>query len=185
MVHPDTYTSTTSKGISLFAKRKFKKGEILWVADTTDSIMSFETFLKLSKKHQRQLAHFCYLDSHHKIISPCDNGKYVNHSCSPNCTYLMEFDNISIAIKDIEVGEEITENYCCYYKHLDDFECKCGAKNCVGALNSQNSFRPSLRLRLDEAAPFILQHQQLLLNSKFESKTQFIASLNKRVYEYC
>ncbi len=185
MVHPDTYISMTKKGVSLFAKRKFKKGEILWVADNTDNIMSFESFQRLPKSQQRQLAHFCYLDSNHKIISPSDNGKYVNHSCSPNCTYLMEFDNISVAIRDIEEGEEITENYCCYYKHLDDFECKCGAKNCVGVLNRSDTFRPSLRLRLDEAIPLILQNNQHLLNSRLASKNESIASLKKKVYEYC
>ena len=58
---------------------------------------------------------------------PGDNGRYVNHSCSPNCKYLVEFDNISVACKDIRAGEEITENYRSYYGHLESFECKCGA----------------------------------------------------------
>lgn len=185
MVHPDTYISTTSKGISLFAKRHFKKGEILWVADNMDSVIPLNSYLKLSKKEQEQLAHYCYLDGNKHIVIPGDNGKYVNHSCTPNCTYLIEFDNISVAMRDIEAGEEITENYRCYYSHLSDFECKCGTKNCVGSLKKEDAFCPSLRLRIDEVVPLIRKHQQPLLSRPFEGKKQFLTLLNKEVYGYC
>ncbi len=185
MVHPDTYISTTANGISLFAKRRFKKGEILWVADNTDNVIPLRSYLKLPKSEQEKLAYYCYLDSNQYIIIPCDNGKYVNHSCTPNCTYLIEFDNMSVAMRDIEAGEEITENYRCYYSHLADFECKCGAKDCVRFIKKDDSFCPSLRLRLDEVVPLIRKHTQPLLNRSFKGKQQFLTLLNKKAYEYC
>ena len=185
MVHPDTYTSSTSNGIALFAKRRFKKGEILWVADAMDNVMPYENFLKLPKKEQERMAHYCYVDSQQRIIVPSDNGKYVNHSCAPNATYLIEFDNVSIALRDIEAGEEITEDYRCYFNHLSDFDCKCGAKDCIGTLRKNDGFLAALRLRLSEVATLIKKHPQPLLHDYFQGKNQLLNLLKRGIYEYC
>ncbi|MFD2574333.1 hypothetical protein ACFSUS_27105 [Spirosoma soli] len=36
MIHSDTYIASIPKGLGLFAKRHFKRGEILWIADNID-----------------------------------------------------------------------------------------------------------------------------------------------------
>lgn len=185
MVHPDTYTSATPKGVALFAKRGFKKGEILWVADAADNVMPYENFLKLPQREQKRMSHYCYVDSQQRIIVPSDNGKYVNHSCAPNATYLIEFDNVSIALRDIEADEEITEDYRCYFNHLSDFDCQCGAKNCVGTLRKNDGFCTAHRLRLGEVATLITKHPQPLLRDNFQGKKQFLNLLKQEIYEYC
>ncbi len=182
MIHPDTYTGTTDKGVSLFAKRRFKKGEIIWIADSADTILPAATYRSFSEQKKQNVNSLGYLDSKGRFVIPNDNGKYVNHSCSPNCTYLLEYDNISVAMRDIGAGEEITENYRCYYGHLENFDCQCGVPSCSGKLKGDDSFLPSLRLRLNTIAPFILQHRQPLLNIRFEDRKDFLAALNKHNY---
>jgi SET domain-containing protein len=60
-----------------------------------------------------------------------------NHSCDPNCGFGGEEEELVIALRDIDAGEELT-----YHYGLMDSEnslwtgliCKCGAKNCAGEL---------------------------------------------------
>lgn len=113
---------------------------------------------------------------------PGDNGLYVNHSCSPNCTYLLEFDNISVAKRDIAAGEEITEDYRCYHGHVESFECKCGAPKCSGFLADNAPYQPSLRLSIQQVGSLILQYRQPLLSIEFEHKKDFIQALNKQTH---
>lgn len=66
-----------------------------------------------------------------KHIDVMDEGKYINHSCNPNC----EVQNGKlIAIKNIKEGDEITFNY----NHSEDelshpFTCLCCGKIIRGA----------------------------------------------------
>ena len=39
-----------------------------------------------------------------------DNGRFVNHSFNSNCL-LTAYNNFEIAIRDIEVGEQLTDDY--------------------------------------------------------------------------
>jgi hypothetical protein len=43
-----------------------------------------------------------------------DDGKYINHSTEPNCITNME-DATTYALRDIEIGEMLTEDYSTYY----------------------------------------------------------------------
>jgi hypothetical protein len=42
-----------------------------------------------------------------------DDGKYMNHSTEPNCFTIMK-DATTIALRDIEIGEMLTEDYSTY-----------------------------------------------------------------------
>ena len=42
-----------------------------------------------------------------------DDGKYMNHSTEPNCLTIMR-DATTIALRDIEIGEMLTEDYSTY-----------------------------------------------------------------------
>ena len=59
-----------------------------------------------------------------------NTARYINHSCDPNCiTELTRRSIWVIALRDIQVGEELTFNY-----RYDDkkHRCHCGASNCCG-----------------------------------------------------
>ncbi len=179
MVHPDTFVQPTGKGLGLFAKRPFKRGEILWIADDFDLKIPVEEYLNIEEKQLRILNVYSYLDYRNRVIVPWDAGKYVNHSCAPNSTGLLEFDNVSIALRDIQAGEEIVEDYCCYYGHFETFTCLCGSPNCRGVIGNDDSYDPQLRLHLKDIAPDMLAVDQHLLGITSDENTDFLEILSR------
>ena len=72
-----------------------------------------------------------------------NKARYINHSCSPNCEVDIIKGKIWISsILDIKKGEELNYDYG-YPFDKDDFRdhiCKCGAKNCIGYIISQDDW---------------------------------------------
>lgn len=61
------------------------------------------------------------------------DAKLINHSCNPNCEYKITRCKIWIrALRNIRKGEELTYNY--FVTEQGRNPCKCGAKNCKGAM---------------------------------------------------
>lgn len=184
MVHPDTYVRPTDKGLGLFAKKSFKKGEIIWIADDLDLKYPLPDYLSFEDNVRSILNRYSYMDFKNRVVIPWDSGKYVNHSCSPNSTGLLEFDNISIALRDIDPDEEIVEDYCCYYGHFETFHCLCGSPHCRGIIGYNNSYDPSLRLRMRDIAGALLSFDQRLLHFSFEENREFLQILSSAQTEY-
>ncbi len=180
MIHPDTYIGTTEKGVSLFAKRRFNKGEILWIKDELDVAIPLASYQAMHPSIRRKLNIYSYLDYQNRVIIPWDEGKYVNHSCNPNSTGLLEFDNISVALRDIEPHEEIVEDYYCYFGHFETFECKCGAPNCRGRVRRNNTYTPGLRVYLADIAPAMLSQKQWLLSVRSAEIQSFVQLLRRK-----
>jgi SET domain-containing protein len=81
-------------GKGLFAKNFIPSGTIIGIAQgwptTTDG------------------DHVLWIDEYEGIHVQCDL-RYINHSDTPNAAY---YDNLEVcALRDIQVGEEITHNY--------------------------------------------------------------------------
>ena len=59
---------------------------------------------------------------------------YTNHSCDPNV--IMDVENLRMtALKDIEPGENLAFFYpSTEWDMSDEFECGCGAPNCLGRI---------------------------------------------------
>jgi SET domain-containing protein len=96
-------------GIGVFAAENIKSGQLVWKLNLAiDKIINpnivFESFeLKFLKI-------YAYFDLQlDKWILPVDNDRFMNHSDNPNSGPLENGDDI--AIKDINIGEEITVNY--------------------------------------------------------------------------
>lgn len=178
MIHPDTYIMKTPKGMGVFTTRKFRMGEILWIADDFDVKIPLEAYESLDKIQKTKLNRYSYLDSENRVIVPWDEGKYVNHSCSPNSTSTLEYDNISIAVTDIEKDVEIVEDYYSYFGHFETFECFCGSPNCRKFIGQGETYDSELRIELAEMAPVILGMDQPLLRIKSVESQQFKECLN-------
>jgi hypothetical protein len=178
MIHPDTYINTTPKGLGLFAKRRFERGEILWIIDDVDAKLPLGHYRALDALQQQKLNTYSYLDNQNRVIIPWDEGKYVNHSCAPNSTGLLEFDNISVALRTIEPNEEIVEDYYGYYGHFETFTCRCGAPSCRGLITQGNTFHADLRLTLTTMAPILLSLPQPLLTIRSSENDVFLATLH-------
>lgn len=76
--------------------------------------------------------------------SPLYNkARYINHSCNPNCEVdIIDNEIWIISIKKITKGEELNYDYG-YPFDKDDYRdhiCKCGSKNCIGYIISQDDW---------------------------------------------
>jgi SET domain-containing protein len=174
----------THKGLGLFAKRKFNKGEILWIIDDNDVKIPLTDYYQMEPELRKKLDIYSYMDDNFRVIIPWDNSKYVNHSCAPNSTGLSNFDNLSIALRDIEEGEEIVENYSAYFGHFESFQCACKHPNCVGTVSSTQEFNPDLRLDFDENRDLINAHEQYLLSVKTSENEEILQLLGYKSLSY-
>jgi uncharacterized protein len=60
-------------------------------------------------------------------------GRFLNHSCAPNCEAVCEDGRIWIVtLRDIQPGEELTFNYGYDLEDYREHPCQCGAPDCVG-----------------------------------------------------
>ena len=84
------------------------------------------------------------LDETHDLDGTVDwnLARFLNHSCAPNCEAIEDEGRIWIvALRQIEVGKELTFNY---GYSLDDYQehpCGCGADRCVGFMVAEE-FHP-------------------------------------------
>ena len=72
-----------------------------------------------------------------------NKARYINHSCNPNCEVDIIKNEIWIsAIKIIKKSEELSYDYG-YPFDKDDYQdhiCRCGSKNCIGYIISQDDW---------------------------------------------
>ena len=79
-----------------------------------------------------------YLVSGHD--GPAD---WVNHSCDPNCGLRGQI--ALVAMRRLEPGEEVTFDYAMSDgTPYDQFQCRCGAPSCRGAVSGEDWSRPEL-----------------------------------------
>jgi SET domain-containing protein len=114
-------------GLGLFAKRFIPKNTIWWHARPEDVlIISKAQFLTLEKSikspiledYFKGLLTYSYYERELDALIFClDDSRFVNHSFEDN-SGASEDENgfCSVSLRDIQPGEEITENYCKYTK---------------------------------------------------------------------
>lgn len=124
------------KGKGLFAKRDFKKGEVVFeilggVIDyATDYTIPINETEKVEPRLNRSIA------------------QYMNHSCEPNI-HPRNDGRTYLAMRDIQTGEEVATNYAFLgfsfgkEKTIDgsenitfDLTCYCGSKKCKGVMTA-------------------------------------------------
>lgn len=114
------------EGKGLFAKRPFKKGEVVLGWNDDNVYLTESELAALPSELRRYVA--LYKDKYLLIAEP---ERYMNHSCNPNTQ--TDESGIDIALRDIAVGEEITGDYTRFLT-LEGFTCACGAENCRKAI---------------------------------------------------
>lgn len=111
MIHPDTELRFISDaiGYGVVAKKFIPKGTITWVQDDLDRIFTAEDEQQISPKMHQYLETYCFTNSKgHKVLC-WDNAKFVNHSFNPSC--MSTAYDFEIAIRDINPGEQLTDDY--------------------------------------------------------------------------
>ena len=111
MMHPDTKLDWISeeKGFGVVATKKIPRGTITWVQDELDRVFKPDEPENFNSIAQEQLEKYSFRNSIGEHILCWDIAKFVNHSFKSNC--LSTSYNFEVAIWDIEVGEELTDDY--------------------------------------------------------------------------
>ena len=111
MIHPHTEVKFINNeiGYGVVANQFIPKGTITWVLDELDMEFTPEQIEKLSDLHQHILDIYTYRNSKGNFVLCWDNARYVNHSFKSNClTTAYDFE---IAVRDIQPGEQLTDDY--------------------------------------------------------------------------
>lgn len=130
---------TGRTGKSLFARRRFEKGDVVLVIAGPiidgDTIYSFP------------IARDLYID-----LVPFDHpGRYLCHSCDPNLGIKQR--TLVVAMRGIDDGEEVTIDYAMIvdaygdYTDPDNLVCKCGSEACRGEVGSWSKLPQPLRAK--------------------------------------
>lgn len=129
MIHPNTELKHISLevGYGVFATENIKEGSIVYVKDSLEHIISPTNYLMYDLEMKDVIDKYSYIDEKGNRIVSWDFAKYVNHSCL--CNSISTGYGFEIAIRDIQKGEQITDEYGIF--NLDmAMECSCGNPNC-------------------------------------------------------
>ena len=102
-------------GIGLFADEDIPAGAIIWKFNRLIDLRCAEADIQeLSDSSREQISKYSYREKHTGLYVLCgDDARFFNHSANPNCLdfYHSEEQDITIAVRDIAAGEELTCDY--------------------------------------------------------------------------
>lgn len=121
MIHPHTavHYIDDQKGNGLVATRRIPKGTITWTLDHLDRVIPPADMARQDPRYADILMKYSFRNNRGEYIFCWDNGRYINHSFNANCC-LTPY-NFELAIRDIEEGEELTDDYG-YLNIIEPFE---------------------------------------------------------------
>jgi uncharacterized protein len=101
-------------GLGLFAVEYISAGTIIWQFDSRiDTVYSLEDYLDLREDQRMALRHYAYVSDDKSFILCGDHAVFMNHQDNPNTieSYNTSDYGEDIAIRDIQIGDELTTNY--------------------------------------------------------------------------
>ena len=142
MIHPKTEVKLVSPeiGMGVFATAFIPKGSITYIFDEMELIYPQDHPLLKDSKYIDHINKYSYIDNSGNRILSWDIAKYMNHYC--------DFNSIStgygfeIAIRDIEAGEQITDDYGTLNIE-NSMDCGCGKAGCRKKINPDDLLRYS------------------------------------------
>ena len=107
-------------GIGIFSREFIAKGAIVWrFAQGFDLVLTKEQVGRLSEAARDQFLNYAYLSKKTGLYILCsDDSRFFNHELNPNTTCRVPVNPDSsdslecFANRDIQPGEELTNNYC-------------------------------------------------------------------------
>ena len=97
------------KGNGVVATERIAKGTVTWVFDDLDREIPMQRLEAMSPPCQEAVLTYSYRNRKGNLIFCWDNERFMNHSFRPNCC-LTPY-RFELAIRDIEAGEELTNDY--------------------------------------------------------------------------
>jgi hypothetical protein len=122
-MHPDTEIRFISDeiGYGVVATKFIPKGTITWVQDELDQIYTPEQVSKMKELSKEMVDKYTFRNNKGNFVMCWDISKYVNHSFNSNC--LSTAYDFEIAVRDIQQGEELTDDYG-YLNVTEEFKAK-------------------------------------------------------------
>ncbi|WP_347374923.1 SET domain-containing protein [Aequorivita sp. Q41] len=111
MIHPKTELKFINKeiGYGVVATEFIPAGTITWALDDLDREFTPAKLSKMNPLYQNILETYCYRNHKGNYVLCWDYGRFVNHSFKSNC--ISTAYDFEIAIRDIQAGEELTDDY--------------------------------------------------------------------------
>jgi hypothetical protein len=137
MIHPHTALAFISDDIGhgVVATRFIPRGTITWVRDDLDQVITPARLRRMEPVYRQIVEKYCFRDGAGDHILCWDMARFMNHSCDPTC--LSPGYNFEIAVRDIQPGEELTDDY--GMLNIDSaFQCLCGKGRCRGEVTPQD-----------------------------------------------
>lgn len=137
MIHPDTELRKVNDtiGYGVFARKPIARGTILYVKDPLEIEVSPEQFSAMDPQFQTVVNWFSYIDERGYRIVSWDIAKYVNHNCDNNS--ISTGYGFEIATRNIEAGEEITDEYG-IFNLPEPLCCNCQSPKCRGIISNSD-----------------------------------------------
>ncbi len=140
---------TKNKGKGLFAKEVVPKGTIVCFECDKCRTRSAEElgYYRMSDKEKMALLDYAYRKKDGTFVLPCDETRYLNHSCNANI--LGAEYGFDIVVRDIKKGEEATYDYRDFYDDVK-MPCFCGESNCCKVVDFKHPVPKELQRFWDE-----------------------------------
>ncbi len=132
---------TRNRGKGLFAKDFIPKGTIICFECEKCKVLTGIDPAKMTVKEKEAMLDYAYRKKDGSYIAPCDETRYLNHSCNANI--LGTESGFDIAVRDIKKGEEATYDYRDFYDDLI-MQCCCREENCCKEVTFGHPVPPGL-----------------------------------------
>ncbi len=137
MIHPCTRLQYINDeiGYGVFATELIPMGSITYVKDSLELEIAPQDFHKYSRELQDTIEKYSYIDPEGVRVVSWDFAKYVNHCC--NCNTMSTGYGFEIALRDIQPGEEITDEYG-LFNMTQPMELTCRFESCRKKVSAQD-----------------------------------------------
>jgi len=129
MIHPDSELRLVSPevGYGVFATKFIPTGTIVYIKDKLELIFSSGDPRLSDPVYKDIIEKYSYMEPNGNMVLSWDIAKYVNHCC--NCNIISTGYGFEIAIRDIQPGEEITDEYG-LFNSGGEMDLVCPKENC-------------------------------------------------------
>ena len=137
MMHPSTEARFIDKqiGWGVFATSRLPKGTITYVWDPLEIEVGLDDPRLANPTFEPIIERYAYIDSRGIRILSWDHAKYVNHCCQ--CNTMSTAYGFEIAVRDIEAGEQITDEYG-MFNLPEPMELQCSQGSCRGRVQAED-----------------------------------------------
>ncbi|MDD5021882.1 MAG: SET domain-containing protein [Endomicrobiaceae bacterium] len=135
---------TKNRGKGLFAIESIPKGTIVcFECNNCRTVSASELgYDNMSEKEKMALLDYAYRKKDGTFVLPCDETRYMNHSCNANI--LTADAGFDIVVRDIKKGEEATYDYRDFYEDIKIL-CCCGEENCCKVVDFKHPIPTELK----------------------------------------